>query len=146
MATRSQRRRRSKRKGGGASRSQPTVRVYRAHPLEEPDQYDPSPTIDDPFLTIDDPYPTFAEPKAKYKTAPPAPPKVKFPPNVPETREDLERAIELIGEPVRGFKLRRKGRQELHRLIGDYPSDAVIAEKWMLALKMKLTLVIERES
>lgn len=56
------------------------------------------------------------------------------PPRVPKTKEDLERAIVLLGSVSNGQKLRQKQAKELEQLLGFVPKPDN-AKAWKSELK-----------
>ena len=62
-------------------------------------------------------------------------PKSSLPPKFPETLEELERAITLLGNRVKA-ELKTKARRELEQLLGAYP-DVQQATDWKTELKRR---------
>jgi hypothetical protein len=58
----------------------------------------------------------------------------ELPPRTPCTREELDRAIMLLGNRARGLELRESTRSELLGLVGRYP-DQTTAGRWKSILK-----------
>lgn len=59
---------------------------------------------------------------------------VDLPPVLPEQRDQLTRAVMLLGERAKGTELRQKHREELTGLVGVYPEPAQAAA-WKRALR-----------
>jgi hypothetical protein len=70
----------------------------------------------------------------KAKTQAPPPPTPELPPKVPGARQELERAIILLGSRAKGLDLQESKRVELILLVGGYPKP-LTAANWKRALK-----------